>query len=132
MGLIGITIIWWIIFLILYFRDKNTLKNAKEVEGTIIGKSFKVVFLGRGEFIVRAKVVVDNKRFYSYTGVSLLDFIAIRKKEIKIPCKVLMNENQNKHAIIYFKDAIYNMERDSMNQPVDQTYDYGMYRDGNL
>ena len=114
--LIGLTVLWWSMFLLLYIKDKNTLKNARKIEGTIIGESFRIVFLGKSEFIVRAMVLSDEGQvFHSYTGVYLLDFIEIKKKKINLPCTILLNNSQKKHAIIYFKDAIMNMERNAKN-----------------
>lgn len=46
-GLLGLAVLWWIIFLRLYIRDRDTLLNAQKMEGVIIGESFQVVFLGK-------------------------------------------------------------------------------------
>ncbi|MCM1494793.1 MAG: hypothetical protein NC089_03240 [Bacteroides sp.] len=119
--LIGLTVLWWFIFLLLYIKNRNILKNARKIKGTIIGESFKVIFLEKSEFIVRAMVLSDEgKVFHSYTGVYLLDYIEIKKKKINLPCTILLNNKQKKQAIIYFKDALLNIERNAKNQPIKQ------------
>lgn len=115
-GLVGLTMLWWIIFLILYMRDKNTLSNAQKMKGVIIGESFKVVFLGKSELIVRVKVISDDGQiFHSYTGVYLLDFIKAKKEKIHFPCTIIRNNKKKRNAIINLREAIYNTEQGIMN-----------------
>lgn len=114
--LVGLTVLWWVAFLILYIKDRNTLLNPQKIEGIIIGESFKVVFLGKSELIVRAKVISsDGQVFHSYTGIYLLDYIKVKKEKIHFPCTIIRNKKRKKSAIIYFRDAVYNTEQGIMN-----------------
>lgn len=101
--LAGMTIMWWILFLVLYVRDRNTLKNSIEVEGKVIGESFRVIFSGRNEFVVRAMVITgDNQIFHFYTSIYCLDYYKIKKNKMTLPCRILINEKKKKHTIIHF------------------------------
>lgn len=115
-GLLGLAVLWWIIFLRLYIRNRDTLLNAQKMEGVIIGESFQVVFLGKSELIVRAKVISDDGQiFHSYTGIYLLDFIKAKKEKNHFPCTIIRNKKRKKCAIIYFRDAVYHTEQGIMN-----------------